>query len=213
MTCQDFVARIGERLSQPLPGAIAHERMSSEVRKKAGLAIRSDARSSAVLLLLSPDQKSFSFPLILRPEYDGVHSGQVALPGGKVEEQDISLVHTALREVKEEIGVLLDQSTVLGTLSTLYIPPSNMLVTPVVAFSERKQHYLPDAREVVQVFDVPLVLIQDESNIGLQVIPTGPGLEVKTPTYDIFGQTVWGATAMILSEFLYIYDEIAKKNE
>ena len=188
-----------------IPGWNAQQRMATQVHKNARLKPRSDARHAAVLLLLYPTDKQLYLPMIVRPTYPGVHSGQIGLPGGKVEESDSSLIATALRETEEEIGIRVPEHQVLGKLSELYIPPSNMLVTPVVAFAWEKPVYQPDPREVVQVLDFPLEAFAHPKNQATVSVVAGD-MTIKAPSFIIEGHSVWGATAMMMSELLVVLD-------
>lgn len=163
-----------------------------------------DHRKSGVLLLFYPDSSTIYFPLIKRPQYPGAHSGQVALPGGKVEEGDPDVVFTALREAEEEIGIDAGKVEVIGRLSELYIPVSNFLVSPIVGFLDHKPTFIPEQREVARIIPTSLNdLIQPE--IVKQIpLPFEGGKYWDTPYFDIAGEVVWGATAMILSELIQV---------
>ena len=201
-----FISRLRVQLQQELPGWTAQRRMATKVHRQARWKPRPDARQAAVLMLLYPAHGQFYLPLIVRPTYPGVHSGQIALPGGKVEEGDDSLVITALRETEEEIGVTVPEERVLGTLSQLYIPPSNMLVTPVVAYVEEKADYRPDLREVVQVLDVPLAAFRDPANQSTVPVKATTNVMLDAPAFIIDERIVWGATAMMMSELVVVVD-------
>jgi 8-oxo-dGTP pyrophosphatase MutT (NUDIX family) len=160
-----------------------------------------NARQSSVLLLFYPYTDTVYFPLILRPTYPGVHSGQVGLPGGGFEAADRDLIHTALREAQEEIGVDPDHVNILGQLSTLYIRPSNNLVLPVVGWAAERPTFLPDPREVALLIEASLLEFLDPANRRTEVWQ----LQNRTANVPLFGiqnQVVWGATAMMLSELL-----------
>ncbi|MCC6454403.1 MAG: CoA pyrophosphatase [Caldilineaceae bacterium] len=160
-----------------------------------------NARQSSVLLLFYPYEETVYFPLILRPTYPGVHSGQVALPGGGFEPGDGDLLHTALREAHEEVGVDPAQVSILGQLSTLYIRPSNNLVLPVVGWSAQRPTFLPDPREVALLIEASLLEFLDPANQRTEVWE----LQNRTANVPLFGvqnQVIWGATAMILGELL-----------
>ncbi len=213
---QQLGARLrGEQIDGKLPGWNAQQRMATEVHRNARLqprvdaprvdAPRVDARQAAVLLLLYPHRGLVYLPLIVRPTYPGVHSGQIALPGGKVEPEDRSLVATALRETEEEIGVRVSEAQVLGELSELYIPPSNMRVTPVVAYARERPTYTPDRREVVKVLNFPLKAFTEPKNQA--VVPVDAGqITLEVPSFVIEGRIIWGATAMMISELLAVLD-------
>jgi 8-oxo-dGTP pyrophosphatase MutT (NUDIX family) len=199
----NFVITLQHDLQQPLPGRAAQYNMAPMPRPGAELddMPTADARQSSVLLLFYPYEDTVYFPLILRPTYPGVHSGRVGLPGGGFEPGDNDLVHTALREAHEEIGIDPAQVTVLGQLSTLYIRPSNNLVLPVVGWAAERPTFLPDPREVALLIEASLLEFLDPANRRTEVWEFAN----RTATVPLFGvqnQTVWGATAMILGELL-----------
>ena len=116
---------------------------------------RPDAKQSAVLVLLYPKEGETHFVLIERNTYEGVHSGQIGLPGGRVEPGDGSFEATALRETQEELGVNPKAVTMVRALSDVYIPPSNFLVYPFVGYMDTTPVFNPDSREVYEVVEVP----------------------------------------------------------
>lgn len=191
-----------ELLTQPLPGLGAQAHMAPVERvRRAALDPPADAREGAVLILLYPGAEEWQVPLILRPVYEGVHSGQVALPGGKAEPEDKDLVDTALRETEEEIGVARDSIEVLGSLSRLYIPPSNFLVNPVVGFVRELPAFRPDPTEVSGVIEAPVRhFLEDAYRAEKDILVRGT-MRIKVPCFVIGGHVVWGATAMMMSEF------------
>jgi 8-oxo-dGTP pyrophosphatase MutT (NUDIX family) len=160
-------------------------------------------RKSAVLILFYPYQNQIHFPLILRPAYDGVHSGQVAFPGGRYELSDENLLRTALREAQEEIGLRLTDVKILGTLTELFIPPSNFFVLPVTGCIPYRPDFFPDAREVEDVFEIGLDEISNKKIIGSSDIVIR-GEQVHAPHYEVQGYKIWGATAMMISELLSV---------
>ncbi|MFT6411681.1 MAG: 8-oxo-dGTP pyrophosphatase MutT (NUDIX family), partial [Flavobacteriales bacterium] len=133
-----------------LPGSIAHNQMMSYARTQANevRASRTDYREGAVLMMLYPHEDKYFTSLIVRPEYDGVHSGQIAFPGGAKEEQDSDLMQTALRETEEEVGVHSSAIQIIGALSEIYIPPSNFLVQPYIGILSERPAFLRDEFEV-----------------------------------------------------------------
>ncbi len=205
-----FFLALQQRLSQPLPGVLAHQKMASSVRSaNTYRAVPSErTRRSAVLLLLYPYQHDLWLPLILRPAYDGVHGGQMAFPGGGYEYYDRSLVNTALREAQEEVGIKATDVHVLGQLTQLYIPPSNFLVQPVVGYLPYCPDFFPDSREVAGIVEVNLSTLADKNIIGSKELFVR-NVVIQAPFYNIQENTVWGATAMMLSEFLMILEEVS----
>ena len=161
------------------------------------------ARQSGVLVLLYPRQDELYLPLIVRPTYDGAHSGQVAFPGGGCEEGDADLTATALRETEEELGVAPQEVQVLGELTQLYIRPSNYQVHPTVGRHSYRPAFQPNAREVAQLLEVPLKSLLDPSHLRRERWELHDR-SALVPFYAIQGQTIWGATAMILSELLAV---------
>lgn len=158
------------------------------------------ARKGAVLALFYPIQSNIHLTLIQRPTYDGVHSGQVAFPGGAKEEFDATLLETALRETEEEVGVPRHVIEVLGQLTELYIPPSNFLITPVVGYTPQQPEFKLDLNEVVEVIEPSLEEILDRTIIGVKKIKVRSDISIDAPHFNIQGRTVWGATAMMISE-------------
>lgn len=199
-----------QRLSLPLPGQEAQLKMAhAERRLNYGkFKIPDNPKKSAVLILLYESRNSIRFPLIVRPVYEGVHSGQISLPGGSYETSDKSLEITAIRETWEETGVDIKQIKILGSLSELYIPPSNYLVKPFVGVYKSQPVFNPHIREVARIVETDLEKIMDEKRIGEKKIVQSNGVTLLTPYFNIDGLIVWGATAMILSEFKSVLFEL-----
>lgn len=158
-----------------------------------------DYRTSAVMMLLYPVQGEMHTMIIKRPSYDGIHSGQLALPGGK-KEQDETPVQTAIRETLEEVGVTVSPDEIVGDLTPLYIPPSNFLVHPFVAWLSHAPTYMIDEREVDIVMQVPLTMFLDESLKSRRRIHIGTNTFIDAPCFLVQNETLWGATAMIFAE-------------
>jgi 8-oxo-dGTP pyrophosphatase MutT (NUDIX family) len=199
----DFTSHLTEKLKNPLPGEAAHRPMQALSKSRINFKPNDRTRRSAVLILFYPYQNEIYFPLILRPAYDGVHSGQVAFPGGRYELSDENLVRTALREAQEEIGLRLTDVKILGSLTELFIPPSNFFVLPVVGCIPYRPDFFPDAREVEDIFQIKLAEISDKKIIGASEILIR-GEQVMAPHYEVLGYKIWGATAMMISELLAV---------
>jgi 8-oxo-dGTP pyrophosphatase MutT (NUDIX family) len=194
--------RLSAALAGPLPGHDAFLNLSGYKRPDLEAAQRSDPppRQSAVLALIYPRNGEAHTVLMLRATYDGVHSGQVSFPGGRMEPSDADLRQTALREFAEETGERPD-ARVLGALTPVYIPPSRSLVTPFAAAAEAVGPFAPDAREVAELIEAPLSLLlrddilkQREQRIAMM------GRSMRVPYFDVRGRVVWGATAMMIAE-------------
>ena len=198
-----LVDRLQRRLAAPLPGHDRFLELSGYKRPdlERARALDPPPRESAVLALLYPKEEIPHLLLMVRPTYDGVHSGQIAFPGGKREPEDLDLRHTALREFQEETGAATEEVRLLGSLSPVYIPPSRMLVTPYVGFAPSIGPWRPDPAEVARLLEVPLSLVLREDILKrrsqfIQLM----GREVEIPYYDVLGEVVWGATAMMIAE-------------
>ena len=164
---------------------------------------RNDARVAAVLILLYPLKKSISIVFMQRHNYDGVHGGQISFPGGKVEAADKDITDTALREAYEETGVDPKTVNIIGTITPLYIPVSNMLVTPVVGWTGKRPDFIGQHEEVVFLFDADIKRLLDPSiKKTKKMIIRGESIDIKYFDYD--GNVIWGATAMMLHELLTI---------
>jgi len=182
------------------------------------------ATLSAVLALLYPcndgnsleEIKQWELLLILRTSYDGVHSGQVAFPGGKCEPQDKSHAATAAREAFEELGIEKESYRVIGELTNIYVPPSNFTIYPVLAISnseilidnqpDKKHQYKIEPREVVNFKRIPLYRF-DPRNIKMTKVQRSNNELSDAPCYIIDDYTIWGATAMIISELYQLVEE------
>ena len=194
-------------LQQPLPGLAAQIKFAPEYRLPG---LRDDppanARPAGVLILLYTHHGEWHFPLMRRVEDGLTHSGQISLPGGSQEAGE-SIRETALREACEEVGAACTEVDVLGQLTTIYIPPSNFLVTPTVGWVDYRPDFKCDPREVAELIEVPLSTLFDPN-----VVRREPwmlrGTQVEVPFFQIGLHKVWGATAMILSELKMILEKM-----
>ncbi len=153
------------------------------------------------MALFYPDQdKNARLLLILRKVYQGVHSNQIGFPGGKVEKQDRNLMDTALRETHEEVGVPPDKVEIIKELSEVYIPPSNFLVQPFMGIYPDPQPFVKEESEVERLVEVYLKDFLDDSNHIEEILSTSYAKNINVPAFKLNGYTVWGATAMMLSE-------------
>jgi 8-oxo-dGTP pyrophosphatase MutT (NUDIX family) len=205
---ETFIDRLKKRLEQPLPGEERQFKMAPLKRQRSP-DISKDIlpRKSAVLILLYPENDLIKTVLIVRPVYEGVHSGQIAFPGGRHDEEDGDLSNTALREAFEEIGVIRNDITILGQLTEVYITPSNFMMTPFIGYMRSVPVFIPNEREVSRLITIELEKLNDLSIRGIKTITHSNGLKIKTPYYDVEGLTVWGATAMVISELNAIVEE------
>lgn len=164
------------------------------------------ARRGAVLVLLYPGMKGCAIPFIKRSTYKGIHSAQVSFPGGKWEDSDRDLEVTALRETQEEIGVEGKKIELIGHLSKLYIPPSNFLVTPYIGFVRHRPEFHPHPREVERIIHCDFSTLLDNKIRKKKSMKLQKDITVIAPYFDIDQEVVWGATAMILSELVMVWE-------
>lgn len=158
-------------------------------------------RQAAVLLLLYPDGDDLRLPLTVRSDWLPSHRGEVSLPGGAIDPDDDGPIGAALREAHEELGVPAAAVTVWGTLSPLYISPSNFRITPVVGLIDPAPLLRPNDAEVSAVLTVTVRELLDPALV-LEEQWVLHGAEVRVPFFVIGGHKVWGATAIVLSEFV-----------
>ncbi|TET80909.1 CoA pyrophosphatase [candidate division TA06 bacterium] len=191
---------IRKALSLPLPGRPAQLKMSTQPRPGDRLPFKeSKFRDGAVLIITYPIEEKLHLALTKRTQSVASHKGHISFPGG-AREPDEALLQTALRECEEEIGVNLPEDSVIGTLSVLHVPVSGYRVKPFVAISEKRPLFHPDPREVKEIIEVPIDLFLNEKNISREW-QTHQNRKMLVPFYRHGNNKIWGATAMILSEF------------
>lgn len=158
-------------------------------------------RQAGVLVLIYPEAGG-DLQVVLTRRTDSLrgHSGQVSFPGGKRDPEDESFTMTALREACEEIGICSDDLTVIGALSTLYIPPSDYEVFPTVATLLMHPQFQPNPTEVAEIFTLRLDDLLDESHKREELWDFPGGYKICVPFYAVGDHKVWGATATMLSE-------------
>lgn len=201
-----FISRLKQSLALPLPGQAAQMVMAPPTRKELLRNTRNEgkAKPSAVLILFYPDGGDTRFVLIERAVYNGIHSGQIAFPGGQFEATDTDLSITALREANEETGIDVQQVKILGELTKMYIPPSHFDVFPFVGYVERKPAFKVDNTETKAILEIKLIDFLNPACQKVKTIHHRTGIDVDVPCFYLNNKIVWGATAMILSELLEI---------
>ncbi|MEZ4937895.1 MAG: CoA pyrophosphatase [Crocinitomicaceae bacterium] len=202
----DFIIHKFQSLAE-LPGIRAHQEVSPMNRPLSYNEIDTrDYRESSVMFFLYEKGGEPHTVVIERNTYDGVHSGQIGLPGGKIEDFDETIFQTALREANEEIGVQPDVVGEIRRLSTVFIPVSHFIVNPFVSvLNQNDPIFIPDPREVSQVIEIPIAEILKDVNIQKTSIRTSGGFILKeVPFFAIQDQTIWGATALIFNEVRHI---------
>jgi 8-oxo-dGTP pyrophosphatase MutT (NUDIX family) len=195
-----FIGQLEAALQKSLPGPSAQYRMAPELRLENR---QGQYQNAAVMILIYLRGASWHTVLMKRPEYDGAHSSQISLPGGKFESGDADLDTTALREIREETGIDDQRIRILGHLSRLHIPVSGIEVLPVVGCYPEEPAFHPDPAEVAYLIEAPIEDLLDPVNTRIKFRSFMCKL-VKVPYFQIGEEHVWGATAMILSEFLEV---------
>jgi 8-oxo-dGTP pyrophosphatase MutT (NUDIX family) len=202
---EKFAEKLKLEILKDLPGTVVQWQMASSDRMVRNFPRTPgpDAKVAAVLILLFPNRESVHTVFMQRPDYNGIHGGQISFPGGKREESDADIIQTALREASEETGVNRGEISVINTLTPLFIPVSNTIVTPVVGWMNAKPGFNHHPDEVVFLFDGDLERFLDPS-----ILKTKPmkihGEMINVKYYDYDGYVIWGATAMMLHELLTI---------
>ncbi|MEE8336195.1 MAG: CoA pyrophosphatase [Candidatus Neomarinimicrobiota bacterium] len=205
---EKFISSVEKELRKPLPGISAQYKMAphDRIERVAMAHISGEQQTSAVLILIFPENEIPTICFIRRQDYPGVHSGQISFPGGKNEKKDPDLWNTAIRETNEETGVKVDQIKYIGKLTPLYIPVSNFWVHPFVGYLLHYPQFKMDKSEVKYILKAPFTEITKPEIIEKSRQNTESKKEV--PCYNYKGETIWGATAMILCEFLEITSQI-----
>ena len=191
-----------EQFQLELPGIQAQNRMSPIQNSGKYRTPSTGHKTACVMALLHPKQEELYVTFIKRAAShpDDKHAGQIGFPGGKFEEGDESLLMCALRETNEEIGVSASDIEVLGELTSLYVFASDFMVYPFVGYLDYMPDYQPQVEEVAGIHEVPLRTLIDPAFKVSQKVRLSEGFSLDAPGYDINGDFLWGATAMISSE-------------
>ncbi len=202
-----FPSQLEQRLIRPLPGWKAQAAYQPELSfgRHRGPA-PADVRPAAVLLLIYPGQQGWHLPLMLRPLHMPDHGGQISLPGGMIEAGESSR-QAALREYTEELGAAAEDVTLLGALTPLYLFASNFQITPWIGYVSKRPRWTPSPREVERLLEVPISHLTGPQAVG-HVERRQRGLAFRAPCYAWQTERIWGATCMILAEFVALAREL-----
>lgn len=206
----DWLNRLRDRLTRPLPGLDAQLRMAPSPRVGWDpLKFPEGARDCAALLLVYPHDDTLQLALTVRGSGLRNHTGQVSLPGGRVDDGE-TFEQAALREAEEEVGVDPRAVDVVGRLTPLHIPVSGYLLHPVVGFTTMRPAFQRAEWEVARIIEAPISLLSDPRIMKREMrtrTVNGQTIDVDVPYFDIDGEKVWGATAMVLAEFGALVEE------
>lgn len=207
----DLVQHLLEALSKPLPGLAAQLMMAPTPRVGWDpLKVPEGTRDGAALVLVYPHDDAYLLPLTVRGSGLRNHTGQVSLPGGRVDDGE-TIEAAALREAEEEIGVARGSVQVLGRLTPLHIPVSNFLLHPVVGFVTARPVFNRAEWEVARIIEPTIGQLRDPGTIKREFrtrTTAGETVQVDVPFFDIESEKVWGATAMVLAEFCAILPDL-----
>jgi 8-oxo-dGTP pyrophosphatase MutT (NUDIX family) len=202
------------RLASPLPGADAQMRMSPRPRQGAESGIDVNRlRPAAALILIYPHLDAWHVPLTVRGSNLRHHTGQVSLPGGRLDDGE-SIEDAALREAHEEVGITPAEVDVLGRLTPLPVYVSGHLLYPVVGVTSRRPDFNLASHEVERLIEVPIALLREPERVQWEertrILP--PKGVMNVPYFAVPDARVWGATAMVLAEFVALVEEVEKSN-
>ena len=210
MTFEEFLQLTPKIAKVSLPATESHLKMSPLERRVQLLEHNYEveaARQAAVLMLIYPHQDTAMIALIVRNSYKGVHSSQIAFPGGKVEKGE-TILAAALRETHEEIGVAPELVNTVYSFSNVFIPPSNFNVFPFLGFCSAEPKFVADPREVASMALFPLKDILDEKNFVMEKVVASYSTDLMVPAFKVEQAVIWGATAMMLQELKDVLNSI-----
>jgi len=204
----DIIERLRIQLNNPLPGKAAQHKMIPLDRSLEPPPTNLNINQAGVLLLLFPEDGKLKTVFIRRPSSMKNHADQMAFPGGRSELTDKDLRDTALREAVEEIGIISEQVEIIGQLSPLYVNVSNFSIQPFIGWVAHMPVFEIDKKEVTDIYIISIDDLLNPGSLQSQKVDTSLGLQ-EFPGYFVNDIFIWGATAMILSEFLEIYNQIS----
>jgi 8-oxo-dGTP pyrophosphatase MutT (NUDIX family) len=199
---RDIEQSLRDRLARTLPGIEAQMRFAPDLLRTAWRTgqFPAESRQAAALLLLYPQENGAAVALTVRSSGLARHPGQISLPGGATDPGE-TLAQAALREAAEEIGIEPSAVRVLGELTPVHVLVSGFTLHPVVGITDRRPDFVRAPDEVEEILEVSLDHLRDASRIR-QGIRMREGVAVEYPYFDLLGHQVWGATAMVLGEFI-----------
>lgn len=207
-----FEQQISKIKDLPLPGEASQYKMAPESRleelQRINISQKNPRRAGVMALFYPTNNMGTNLLLILRKTYKGVHSNQVAFPGGKEEKSDDGLLTTALRETYEEVGVAPKDITVIKEISEIFIPPSNFMVQPYIGLYRNPKPFVKQDAEVELILEVPLSDFLDDTLVVSKKMTTSYAVDIEVPAFKLNGYIVWGATAMMMNEIKELLKQV-----
>jgi 8-oxo-dGTP pyrophosphatase MutT (NUDIX family) len=198
-----FLNQLSKLKNLPLPGLESQLKMAAVERLEEMQAVALQnklPKEASVMMLIYPKNDIPHFVLIERTQSKGKHSGQIAFPGGRKEKTDLDNSITALRETEEEIGISMEDQELIMPLTSIYIPPSNYMVYPYLAFAKAELQFKPQPSEVKSIIEIEVAELLNDQNLSRTTLSTSYMKEVSVPCFYFGEVMVWGATAMMLHE-------------
>jgi 8-oxo-dGTP pyrophosphatase MutT (NUDIX family) len=198
-----MIQLLQQKLLTHLPGLATQLLMAPPTRNASHLVVPNHAKLGGVMIVLFLKNNEWHVLLMRRTEDKGKHSGQISFPGGKYDNTDNTITYTAIRELEEEMGLTINDYTIIGSLSSLYIPPSNFLISPIVAYTKNAFILNPSQAEVAEVLEIPLkkLFAAATKTMGNTYSSFDNTQTILTPMYTLDDSiNIWGATAMVLRE-------------
>jgi len=183
-------------------GLEAQFKLAPEIRKQFSeqkINAQNPTKAAVLVIFYPSNSGKLNFLLTLRARYKGVHSAQISFPGGKIDRKDVSLKNTALREAREEVGIIEKDISIFKEMTDVYIPPSNFIVTPFLGYINYTPKFTKNY-EVEALIEVKLSDLLCDSVISSAKLSTSYAKNINVPCFKLNNYTVWGATAMMLSE-------------
>ena len=195
-----FIHKLTKAFDHPLPGKSSHAKMAP-IHRDTYYNVPENYLTACVLALIFPKRDEWHLAFIERNQHKSdKHSGQISFPGGRLEKYDQSFAACALRETEEEIGVPKEKVTILSNLTELYINVSNFKIYPFVGYCEEEPTFIIQESEVKRVLEVPLNHFISDQNLLVKDISVRNITLKDVPYFDLFGDVLWGATAMMTAE-------------
>ena len=194
-------------LTQPLPGLSVQSLMSpTGDNTEKYFKVPSNAHKAGVLFMLYPKDNTWHTVFMKRTSnIQDIHSNQISLPGGRYEDADGTLEQCAIREAHEETGIAPGQIDIFGKLSPLYVYASNHLVHPFIGIISKDPVFIPALAEVQSLIEVPIDHFYSNDIIKYKDLNIRHVTLKDVPYYDLYGEVLWGATAMMMAEFIYLW--------